>query len=41
MHKGFSGDGGWEFEFILLVAAFALVIAGAGRFALDRLVFGI
>lgn len=41
MHKGFSGDGGWEFEFILLVAAFALVIAGAGRFALDRLLFGL
>jgi putative oxidoreductase len=41
MHKGFSGDGGWEFEFILLVAAFALLIAGAGRFALDRLLFGI
>jgi putative oxidoreductase len=41
MHKGFSGDGGWEFELILLVAAVALVIAGAGRFALDRLVFGL
>jgi len=41
MHKGFSGDGGWEFEFIILVAAIALVITGAGRFALDRLLFGL
>jgi putative oxidoreductase len=41
MHKSFSGDGGWEFEFMLLVAAFALVISGAGRFALDRLLFGL
>ncbi len=41
MHKGFSGDGGWEFEFILLVAAFALVITGAGRFGLDRFLFGL
>ena len=41
MHKGFSGDGGWEFEFTILVAALALVIMGAGRFALDRLLFRI
>ena len=41
MHKGFSGDGGWEFEYIILIAALALVLMGAGRFALDRLLFGI
>jgi putative oxidoreductase len=32
---------GWEFEFMLLVVALALVILGGGRVALDRLVFGI
>jgi len=26
---------GWDFEFLLLVTAFALVFTGAGRFALD------
>lgn len=41
LHKGFSGDGGWEFEFVLLVGAFALLVLGAGRYSLDRLVFGI
>ncbi len=41
MHKGFGGEGGWEFEFIILIAALALVLLGAGRFALDRLLFGI
>ena len=41
LHKGFSGDGGWEFEFLLLVAAFALLVLGAGRYSLDRLVLGI
>jgi uncharacterized membrane protein YphA (DoxX/SURF4 family) len=38
MHKGFGGDGGWEFEFVLLAGAIALVILGAGQFSLDRLV---
>jgi putative oxidoreductase len=40
-HKGFSGDGGWEFEFMLLVAAIALLFLGAGRFALDRAFLGL
>ena len=40
-HKGFTGDGGWEFEFMLLVGAIALLFLGAGRFSLDRLVWGI
>ncbi len=40
-HKGFSGDGGWEFDFVLLVGAIALLFLGAGRFALDRVLFGI
>jgi putative oxidoreductase len=41
MHKGFSGEGGWEFEFLLLVAAIAVVVLGAGRISLDRLLFGL
>jgi putative oxidoreductase len=41
MHKGFSGEGGWEFEFLLLVAAVALVFLGAGNISLDRVLFGI
>jgi uncharacterized membrane protein YphA (DoxX/SURF4 family) len=28
--------GGWDFEFLLLAMAVALVFTGAGRFALDR-----
>lgn len=41
MRKGFSGEGGWEFEFLILLAALALFVTGAGRFALDRLLFGV
>jgi len=41
LRKGFSGDGGWELEFLLLVGAIALLLLGAGRFALDRLLLGI
>ncbi len=41
LHKGFGGEGGWEFEFSLLAGALALVFLGAGRFALDRLVLGL
>jgi putative oxidoreductase len=41
MHKGFGGDGGWEFEFILLTGAIALLILGAGRFSLDRALLGL
>ena len=36
MHRRFSGDGGWELDFILLVAAIAVLILGAGRISLDR-----
>ena len=32
---------GWEFEFMLLVIAISLAILGGGKYALDRLVFGI
>ena len=32
---------GWEFEFMLLVVALALAILGGGKYALDRVVFGI
>ena len=39
LHKGFTGEGGWEFEFLLLVGAIALLFLGAGKFALDRLLF--
>jgi len=41
LHKGFTGEGGWEFEWLLLVGAIALLFLGAGKFALDRLLFGI
>lgn len=41
MHKKFSGEGGWEFDLILLAAAIALLFSGAGQFAADRLLFGI
>ncbi len=41
MHKGFTGEGGWEFEFLLLVGAITLLFLGAGKFALDRLLFRI
>lgn len=41
LHKGFSGDGGWELELLLLVGAIALLFLGAGKFALDRVFLGI
>jgi|SRR5438128_1005814 len=37
MHRRFTGDGGWELDFILLAAAITLFISGAGRLSLDRL----
>ncbi len=41
MHRGFSVDGGWELDFMLLTAAIALVFLGAGAISLDRLLFGL
>ncbi len=40
MHRRFTGDGGWELDFILLVAAIALFVIGAGRLSLDRVLLG-
>ena len=42
-HRKFTGENvaGWEFEFMLLIVAIALVLMGGGKYALDRLVFGI
>jgi putative oxidoreductase len=39
--RGFTGEGGWEFEFLLLCGAAALLILGAGRWSLDRAVLGL
>ena len=36
MHRGFTGDGGWELDVVLLAAAVALFISGAGSLSLDR-----
>lgn len=41
MHRGFTGDGGWELDYALLCAAIALGILGAGGLSLDRVVFGL
>lgn len=35
LHKGFTGDGGWELDFTLLAANAALVLLGAGAWSLD------
>jgi putative oxidoreductase len=32
---------GWEFEFLLLLVALSLVMTGGGRYALDRVIFGL
>ena len=32
---------GWEFEFLLLIVALTLAIMGGGKYALDRVIFGI
>jgi uncharacterized membrane protein YphA (DoxX/SURF4 family) len=37
MKAGFTGQGGWEFEFALLVGGLALMFAGAGAISLDAL----
>jgi putative oxidoreductase len=41
LHKGFTGDGGWELDYVLLSAAVALLILGAGRISLDRVLLGL
>ena len=41
MHKPFTGDGGWELDYILLSAAIALALFGAGKLSLDRVLFGL
>ena len=41
MHKTFTGDGGWEFDYSLLAAAIALLILGAGGISIDRVLFGL
>ncbi|MEY4744861.1 MAG: hypothetical protein RL272_806 [Candidatus Parcubacteria bacterium] len=43
MKKKFSEGSvvGWEFDFIIFGACFALYFLGAGRFALDRVWFGL
>ncbi len=35
--KKFTGDGGWEFDFILLAANIALFFLGAGSFSLQSI----
>ena len=41
MKKKFVAEGGWELDFILLAAATALFILGAGQFSIDYLLFQI
>lgn len=38
-HKKFTGDSGWELDLALLGANVALILGGAGAWALDRVVF--
>ena len=38
-HKKFTGDCGWELDFMLLAANIALLLSGAGAWALDAQVF--
>lgn len=37
MHKKFTGEGGWELDFLLLAIALSLVLFGGGKVALDSL----
>ena len=41
MKKRFTGDGGWELDFIILATALAMIVLGAGRFSLDRVLLGL
>ncbi|HKC46335.1 MAG TPA: DoxX family protein [Gemmatimonadales bacterium] len=36
MKKGFTGDGGWELDFMVLAANVVLLLVGAGAWSLDR-----
>ena len=42
VHLKFTGENvaGWEFEYMLLLVAIALALLGGGKYALDRVVFG-
>jgi putative oxidoreductase len=42
-HRKFTTEAGagWEFELILLLGALVLLATGGGRFAIDRVLFGI
>jgi uncharacterized membrane protein YphA (DoxX/SURF4 family) len=43
VHRKFKEQNapGWEFEFLLAVVALSLAIMGGGKYALDRVVFGL
>ena len=43
VHRKWTGENsaGWEFEFLLLVVALAIAILGGGKYALDRIIFGL
>lgn len=36
MGKKFSGDGGWEFDLLLVAATVLLLVTGSGAFGLDQ-----
>ena len=42
VHRKFTGENvaGWEFEYMLLLVAIALALLSGGKYALDRVVFG-
>lgn len=39
--KKFTGDGGWELDFMILSACMALYFFGAGAYGLDRMFWGL
>lgn len=40
-HKHFTGEGGWEFDILVLVSLFLLFFLGAGGLSYDRSLFGV